>query len=118
LECGDSFIRHSEPAIPPVSEWDASVDCPLELLQDHTQWFLEQSSHQCRVEGGPEDSASTQHAEHIRGERRPRKRGCLLIRRSVALDLDECGLAICMVEEIDELRDSALWCAPHRQEQW
>ena len=43
----------------PVSERDPSVDRLLELLQYHSQWLLEQSSHQGGVEGGPEDRAGT-----------------------------------------------------------
>jgi hypothetical protein len=89
----------------------------LKLLQDQTQRLLEQSCHQCRFEGRPEDRASAQHAQHIRGERAPITRRDLLRRRRLVLDDHHGSLALVMVQQIDEFYDPPLEDAQHGQEQ-
>ena len=71
LEGRDEWRRPCQLPFPAVHERHPSVGRLLKLLQDQTQRLLEQSRHQCRFEGRPEDRASAQHAQHIRGERAP-----------------------------------------------
>jgi hypothetical protein len=118
LEGSDECRRPCQLPFPAVHERHPGVGRLLELLQDQTQRLLEQSSHQCRFEGRPEDRASAEHAQHVRGERAPITRRDLLRRQSLVLDGNHRSLALVTVQKIDELYDPTLRDAMHRQEQW
>jgi hypothetical protein len=74
--------------------------------------------HELCLEGRPEDSAGTQHAEDIRREPRPINRRCFLSRRRFVLDGYHSGLALVTVQEIHKLGDPTLRYATHREEPW
>src|SRR5205807_7566800 len=103
---------------PAVRQWDSSVGRLLELLQDETQWLLEQLRHKFRLEGRPEDSAGTQHAQHIRGEHGAIMRSCHLISRRLVFHHNHRRLALVTVHKVDEFCDPTLRYTTHREEQW
>jgi hypothetical protein len=118
LEGSDDGPWPRQPAGPAIHEWDSGVGRLLQLLQDQTQRLLEQLRHEFSLEGRPEDSTGTQHAEDVRGEHRPINRRGFLLRRRFVLDGHHCGLAIVTVQEIHELRDPTWRYATHSEEQW
>jgi hypothetical protein len=118
LQGSDNGHRPRQLPCPAVHERDPGIGGFLELLQDETQRLLEQLRHEFRLEGRPEHSAGTQHAQHVRWEHGPIIRSCRLISRRLVRNLNHRSLTPFTVYQVNELCDPPLWYATHGEEQW
>src|SRR5262245_46455138 len=104
----DDSRRPCQLTFPAVNERNPGVSRLLELLQDHMQWFFEQVRDQLRFESCPKNSAGAEYAQDVCWQQGPITRGSALIGRCCVCDFNHCGLAICMMQEIDEFGDPPL----------
>ena len=117
LEGRDDGLGHVNWPIPRSASGTPASVASCSFSRIRLLRLLEQLRHEFCLEGRPEDSTGTQHAEDVRGEHRPINR-CVLLRRRFVLDGHHRGLALVTVQEIHKLGDPTLRYATHSEEQW